>query len=98
MNNCSKCKFSEEDYIFDEETGEEYSVYTCTKGNDISLNYKCKDFKEYKPRKYREKDTECDKCKHLKTCLDKDNIIDCRTAFDTRSHYICGRTGCIKNE
>ena len=23
MNDCSKCKFSEEDYIFDEEIGEE---------------------------------------------------------------------------
>lgn len=28
MNDCSKCKFSEEDYIFDEEIGEEYPVYS----------------------------------------------------------------------
>ena len=98
MNDCSKCKFSEEDYIFDEETGEEYPVYECQKGNDTSLDYECKDFKGYKPRKYREKDTECDKCEHLKTCRDKVNVIDCKTISDTRSHYICGRTGCIKNE
>nr|DAH24200.1 MAG TPA: hypothetical protein [Caudoviricetes sp.] len=98
MNDCSKCKFSEEDFIFDEETGGEYPVYDCQKGNDTDLDYKCKDFKEYKPRKYREKDTECDKCEHLKTCLNKGNVIDCGTVFDTRSHYICGRTGCIKNE
>ena len=52
MNDCSKCKFSEEDYIFDEEIGDEYLVYTCSKGNDTSLDYECKDFKEYKPRKY----------------------------------------------
>lgn len=44
-----------------------------------------------------EKDTKCDKCEHLKTCLDKDNVIDCKTISDTRSHYICGKTGCIKN-
>ena len=97
MNNCSKCEFSEEDYIFDEETGEEYPFYTCTKGNYTDLDYKCKDFKEYEPRKYREKDTECDKCEHLKTCLDKSNVIDYETISDTRSHYICGGTRCIKN-
>ena len=37
MNDCLKCKFSEEDFVFDEETGEEYTIYTCSKGNDTSL-------------------------------------------------------------
>lgn len=97
MIDCLKCKFSEEDFAFDEETGEEYPIYTCRKCNDTSLNCKCKDFKEYKPRKYREKDTECDKCKYLETCLGKGNVIDCKTISDTRNHYICGRKGCIKN-
>ena len=98
IKDCSICKYCNEDFVFDEETGEEYPFYTCTKGNDTDLDYKCKDFKEYKPRKYREKDTECDKCEHLKTCLNKGNVIDCKTIADTRSHYICGRMGCIKNE
>ena len=98
MNDCLKCKFSEEDYIFDEEIGEEYPIYTCSKGNDTSLDYECKDFKEYKPKKYKEKDTQCDKCEHLEICLDKGNVIDCRTVCDARSHYIAGRMGCVKNE
>lgn len=28
----------------------------------------------------------------------KGNVIDCRTVCDTRSHYIAGRMGCVKNE
>lgn len=96
MNDCSKCKFSEEDYIFDEEIGDEYPIYTCSKGNDTSLDYECKDFEEYKPKKYKEKDTKCDKCEHLEICLDKGNVIDCRTVCDTRSHYIAGRMGCVE--
>nr|DAV77945.1 MAG TPA: hypothetical protein [Bacteriophage sp.] len=98
MDDCSKCKFSEEDYIFDEEIGDEYPIYTCSKGNDTSLDYECEDFKEYKPKKYKEKDTKCDKCEHLEICLDKGNVIDCRTVCDTRSHYIADRMGCVKNE
>lgn len=98
VKDCPICKYCDEDFVFDEEIGEEYPVYKCQKGNDTSLDYECKDFKGYKPRKYREKDTECDKCEHLKTCRDKGNVIDCKTISDTRSHYICGRTGCIKNE
>lgn len=47
MNDCSKCKFNEEDYIFDEKTGEEYPVFECKKGNDTSLDYKCKDFERF---------------------------------------------------
>lgn len=96
MNDCSKCKFSEEDYIFDEETGEEYPIYTCSKGNDTSLDYKCKDFEEYKPRKYKEKDTKCDKCEHLEVCIKSGEYIDCTTSQDTKSHYICDMTRCIK--
>lgn len=98
MNDCSKCKFSEEDYIFDEEIGDEYPVYTCSKGNDTGLDYECKDFKEYKPRKYREKDTKCDKCEYLEKCIIQADIIDCKTIGDARSHYICGSAGCIKNK
>lgn len=96
MNDCSKCKFSEEDYIFDKEIGDEYPFYICSKGNDTDLDYECKDFKEYKPRKPKEKDTECDKCEYLETCIDNGDVIDCKIISDTRSHYICGRMGCIK--
>lgn len=96
MNDCSKCKFSEEDYIFDKEIGDEYPIYTCTKGNDTSLDYECKDFKEYKPRKTKEKDTKCDKCEYLEVCISKGNVIDCTTCDNQREHYIGGRERCIK--
>ena len=57
---CSICKYCDIDYIFDEEEGEEYPFYGCQKGNDTSLDYECKDFEKYKPRKYIEKYTKCD--------------------------------------
>lgn len=31
MKDCSICKYCDEDFIFDEEIGEEYSVYSCQK-------------------------------------------------------------------
>ena len=43
---CSICKYCDIDYIFDEEEGEEYPFYGCQKGNDISLDYECKDFEK----------------------------------------------------
>lgn len=50
MKDCSICKYCDEDFDFDEETGEEYPIYNCLKENDTSLDYECKDFKKYKPR------------------------------------------------
>lgn len=50
MKDCSICKYCDEDFDFDEETGEEYPVYSCQKGNDTSLDYECKDFEKYKPQ------------------------------------------------
>ena len=50
MNNvkdCLICKYCDEDFVFDEETGEEYPFYGCQKGNDTSLDYECKDFEEF---------------------------------------------------
>ena len=47
MKDCSICKYCDEDFIFDEETGEEYLFYGCQKGNDTSLDYECKDFEEF---------------------------------------------------
>lgn len=32
MKDCSICKYSDEDFAFDAETGEEYPVYDCQKG------------------------------------------------------------------
>lgn len=51
MGDCEKCKYIDIDYIWDDENGEEYPLYTCLKGNDCSLDYECKDFKarRYKP-------------------------------------------------
>lgn len=89
--NCEKCKYSDVDYIWDDEIGEEYAIYTCEKGWDTEIDFECKNFKEYKPRKYKEKDTKCDKCRYLEKCIKKYNVIDCTTTQDTRQHYIVGR-------
>ena len=47
IKDCSICKYCDEDFIFDEETGEEYPFYKCQKGNDTSLDYECKDFERF---------------------------------------------------
>lgn len=98
MNNCLNCKFYNEDYDFDEETGEEYSVYTCAKGKETNTNYKCEDFKRYKPRKYVEKDTMCDRCENVEICKKLSGSIDCTTIGDSKSHIICGRDYCTKSD
>ena len=41
---CENCKHSDLDYIFDTETGEEYPLYTCQKGNSVDLDFECADF------------------------------------------------------
>lgn len=96
MNDCSRCKFCDIDYIFDEDTGEEYPLYSCEKGNETSLDYECNDFEEYKPKPYKEKDTKCDKCELLAGCINDGLVIDCTIELDNKHHYIVGRCGCKK--
>ena len=99
MNCCEKCKFSDLDYIFDDEIGEEYPLYTCRKGNDISLDFECVDFEEYKPKSYKEEDTKCDMCKHLDDCKNKGMVLRSTTSYDTREHYVASRQAyCLGKE
>lgn len=46
MKCCENCKYNDIDFIFDNETGEEYPFYTSEKGNDISLDFQCEDFQK----------------------------------------------------
>jgi hypothetical protein len=93
MKSCEKCKHSDLDYIWDDEIGEEYPLYTCQKGNDVSLDFECEDFEEYKPKPYKEEDTRCDKCKNFSNCKNDGVLIRCTTINDTREHYIASRLG-----
>lgn len=88
MKDCSTCKYCDEDFYYNDETGEEYSVYNCQKGNDTSLDYKCKDFEQYKPQKYIEKYTKCDKCEYFKEC--QEYLIETTDCLDENKHYING--------
>ncbi len=96
MKDCSICKYCDEDFDFDEETGEEYPVFECQKGNDTSLDYECKDFEKYKPQKYKEKNTECDICEYREKCAKYSSGIDCTTCGDTKTHIIYPQDKCIK--
>lgn len=99
MKSCEKCKYSDLDYIFDDEIGEEYPLYTCQKGNDVSLDFECEDFEEYKPKPYKEEDTKCDKCKHLDDCKNKGMVLRSTTSYDTREHYLASRQAyCLGKE
>ena len=42
MKDCSICKYCDEDFIFDEETGEEYPFYECQKGMTHHLTMSAK--------------------------------------------------------
>ena len=100
---CENCQYSDLDYIFDDELGDEYPLYTCQKGNDVSLDFECKDFKEYKPKPYKEEDTRCDKCEYLHKCLKECQAedvpyIDCTTMQDTKKHIVVGNVKCYKNK
>ena len=97
MNCCENCKYSDLDYIFDDEIGEEYPLYTCQKGNSVALDFECEDFEEYKPEPYKEEDTECDKCYKKNECIKKGYLVNSTFSQDTREHYIKGRCCvCVK--
>lgn len=34
---CEKCRYFNEDYIFDNETGDEFPLFSC--GDDMMMNY-----------------------------------------------------------
>lgn len=96
VKDCSICKYCYEDYIFDEETGNEHPIYDCEKGNDTDLDFECKDFKEYKPKKYVEKDTECDTCEFKERCGKLSSGLDCTCTGDTKTHVVYPKDKCIK--
>lgn len=96
MKDCSICKYCDIDYDFDQEECDEYPIYICQKRNDTSLDCECKDFEEYKPRKYIEEYTMCDKCKYFKEC--EEYLIECTTKLDNFNHYINGRGHFCKND
>lgn len=95
--NCYKCKYLEEDDIWDEEQGEEYPIYSCEKKHDeVNSDCICSHFKEYHPGKYVERDTECDNCENRGICEEISDSIDCTNMGDTRNHVIFDKTHCTK--
>lgn len=96
---CEKCEYFNEDYIFDNETGDEFPFFSCDKGHDDELNSDCKCpyFEEYKPIKYVERDTKCDNCELLNDCISNGSVIDSTQSYDCKRHYMVGLgSACIK--
>ena len=95
--NCKNCKHYIVDYEWDDNAQEEYEVYSCEKKHDeVNSACICSHFKEYHPRKYVEKDTECDNCENREICEKISDFIDCTNIGDTRKHAIFDKTHCIK--
>ena len=97
--NCEKCEYFDEDYLFDEETCDEFPFFSCDKNHNDELYddlCTCPYFKKYKIVRHVEKDTKCDKCEYLQECIDEGKVIDCKNIEDTRSHYIKGLGSCTK--
>lgn len=96
---CRKCKYFNEYYIFDEETGDEFPLFFCEKGHNDELDSdcKCQYFKKYHDRKYVEKDTECDICENAKICEKLCGVaFDCTTMNDSKSHVVYKKDYCTK--
>lgn len=95
---CENCKYYDIDYEWDDDYENEIEIDICRKGHDIDCALKniCTDFKKYKPRRYVEKDTRCDKCEFLSDCMKHYEVINCTTESDSRQHYIVGISNCKK--
>lgn len=97
---CNDCKYLGSDYEYDEDD-EEIEVYSCQSKEADAEDYihkdiECPYFKKYKPRKYIEKRTVCDKCENLKECIANDNVIETTAILDMTRHYATGLNGCFK--
>lgn len=97
---CKKCEHIGCDCVWDDEIGEDEIIYSCLKHHDIEFENEsdCPYFKEFKEKKYKEKDTKCDKCGRLQYCVENGILIDCTTELDNKRHFIYGIGGCGREE
>lgn len=50
--NCEKCEYFDEDYLFDEETGDEFPLLSCDKGRgEVDSDCNCEYFEEWRLRR-----------------------------------------------
>ncbi len=99
-HNCENCKFHYVDYERDDELEDEVKIETCEKGHELPCenDFDCPDFKEYKPKPYVEKFTECDRCEHVKQCESDGYVINCTNRMDNFEHFIRGRNAYCRKE
>lgn len=92
--NCENCKYHNISYEWDDSMGDEAESECCSKGHNFFLKFpiRCPHFKKYIPKPYVEKDTECDKCQYVQWCAENGYVINSTTGFDTREHFIHGRS------
>lgn len=98
---CSECKYCFQDWQVDEETGEEFDYLYCEKTKEDlytdTEKESCQYFKKYIPRKYVEKDTECDNCENAMICNKlSDLAFDCTTMNDSKFHVVYKKDYCTK--
>lgn len=96
MTLCEQCKHFNVDYVWDDADDEEYEEYTCSlSGEPIDYaRQECEHFKKYKPKKYVEKYSECDKCQRMNECRKNGLLVEITLAQDTVRHFMRG-LGCI---
>ena len=91
---CENCKYCDVDYEWDDLSEDEVEIEICGKGHDISRDMEyCEDFREYKPKPYKEEFSECDTCKYLSSC---GNVIERTLRQDMCRHFEKGRGYCQK--
>lgn len=97
---CENCRYYDVDYEWDDDYGEEIEIDVCRKGHEIDFALKniCPDFKEYKPRRYVERDTKCDKCEFLSECEENGYVLNRTVEMDNRQHFIPGMGANCKKE
>lgn len=93
---CENCKYCNIDYEWDDLEEDEVKIVTCQKGHEIPCgDIHCLDFKEYKPKSYKEEFSECDSCEYVLSC---GNVIESTIKFDKQRHFTKGNGYCQKKD
>lgn len=93
---CRDCKYCDIDYEWDDLAEDEIEIMTCQKGHEMPCDdTPCSDFKEYKPKPYKEEFSDCDNCEYVLNC---ENVIESTITFDRQRHFVKGRGYCQKKD
>jgi hypothetical protein len=94
---CRNCIYCNTDYIWCDETQDEFENVSCDKGRDeLMTGDECPIYTKCPP--YKEQSTVCDRCVRLYKCISENRLLETTMSGDNYRHYIfelddCPRKG-----